>query len=80
MQPVLDAAWVQGIQPMAEGRLGEIAGLEAAAEPFRGKALAMKASAAPRRGRYTGAKARSVSTIAQPLPDLFYVHAAGGFV
>jgi flagellar biosynthetic protein FliP len=35
MQPVLDAAWVQGIQPMAEGRLGEIAGLEAAAEPFR---------------------------------------------
>jgi len=35
MQPVFDAAWVQGIQPMAEGRLGEIAGLEAAAEPFR---------------------------------------------
>ncbi|NMJ41716.1 flagellar type III secretion system pore protein FliP [Roseomonas sp. JC162] len=35
MQPVFDAAWVQGLQPMAEGRIGEIAGLEAAAEPFR---------------------------------------------
>jgi flagellar biosynthetic protein FliP len=35
MQPVLDAAWVQGLQPMAEGRVGEIAGLQAAAEPFR---------------------------------------------
>lgn len=35
MQPVFDAAWVQGLQPMAEGRIGEIAGLQAAAEPFR---------------------------------------------
>lgn len=35
MQPVFEAAWTQGLQPMAEGRIGEIAGLEAAAEPFR---------------------------------------------
>lgn len=35
MQPVFEAAWAQGLQPMAEGRIGEIAGLEAAAEPFR---------------------------------------------
>lgn len=35
MQPVLEASWAQGLQPMAEGRIGEIAGLEAAAEPFR---------------------------------------------
>ncbi|TCZ53680.1 flagellar type III secretion system pore protein FliP [Roseicella aquatilis] len=36
MQPVLDQSWVQGVQPMMEGRIGEIAGLQAAAEPFRG--------------------------------------------
>jgi flagellar biosynthetic protein FliP len=35
MQPVFEASWTQGLQPMAEGRMGEIAGLEAAAEPFR---------------------------------------------
>ncbi len=35
MQPVFEASWAQGIVPMTEGRLGEIAGLEAAAEPFR---------------------------------------------
>jgi flagellar biosynthetic protein FliP len=35
MQPVLDQAWVQGIAPMSEGRLDEMAGLQAAAEPFR---------------------------------------------
>lgn len=35
MQPAVEASWTQGIQPMSEGRLGEIAGLEAAAEPFR---------------------------------------------
>ncbi|WP_198373093.1 flagellar type III secretion system pore protein FliP [Roseomonas rosulenta] len=35
MQPVVEAAWTQGLQPLSEGRIGEIAGLEAAAEPFR---------------------------------------------
>ncbi len=35
MQPVFEASWTQGIQPMTEGRLTEIAGLQAAAEPFR---------------------------------------------
>ncbi|MBW6397298.1 flagellar type III secretion system pore protein FliP [Roseomonas sp. HJA6] len=35
MQPVFEASWTQGIVPMTEGRIGEIAGLEAAAEPFR---------------------------------------------
>jgi len=35
MQPVFEASWTQGLQPMADGRIGEIAGLEAAAEPFR---------------------------------------------
>jgi flagellar biosynthetic protein FliP len=35
MQPVLEAAWVEGIVPMNEGRLGEMEGLAAAAEPFR---------------------------------------------
>jgi flagellar biosynthetic protein FliP len=35
MQPVFEAAWTQGLQPLSEGRIGEIAGLEAAAEPFR---------------------------------------------
>lgn len=34
MQPVLEAAWVQGIQPMTEGRMDEMAGLTAAAQPF----------------------------------------------
>jgi flagellar biosynthetic protein FliP len=35
MQPVFDQAWTQGIEPMMQGQLGEIAGLQAAAEPFR---------------------------------------------
>jgi flagellar biosynthetic protein FliP len=35
MEPVLLAAWEQGIRPMSEGRLGELEGLQAAAEPFR---------------------------------------------
>jgi flagellar biosynthetic protein FliP len=35
MQPVFEAAWVEGIVPMNEGRLGEMEGLAAAAEPFR---------------------------------------------
>jgi flagellar biosynthetic protein FliP len=35
MQPVLDASWTAGIQPMMEGRIGELDGLAAAAEPFR---------------------------------------------
>lgn len=35
MQPVLEASWTNGLQPMSEGRIGEIAGIEAAAEPFR---------------------------------------------
>ena len=35
MQPTLEAAWSAGIQPMMDGRIGEMAGLEAAAEPFR---------------------------------------------
>ncbi|MBE9606383.1 flagellar type III secretion system pore protein FliP [Acetobacteraceae bacterium H6797] len=35
MQPVMEASWSQGIQPMMEGRLAEIPGIQAAAEPFR---------------------------------------------
>jgi flagellar biosynthetic protein FliP len=35
MQPTLDAAWTQGIQPMTEGRVTELEGLRLAAEPFR---------------------------------------------
>jgi flagellar biosynthetic protein FliP len=35
MEPVLQQAWTQGLLPMSEGRIGEIAGLQAAAEPFR---------------------------------------------
>jgi flagellar biosynthetic protein FliP len=35
MEPVLLAAWEGGIQPMTDGRIGEIEGLQAAAEPFR---------------------------------------------
>ncbi|MDQ1079538.1 flagellar type III secretion system pore protein FliP [Pseudoroseomonas cervicalis] len=40
MQPVLEASWTQGLQPMAAGQVEEIAGLQAAAEPFRGFMLA----------------------------------------
>ncbi|MCK8782763.1 flagellar type III secretion system pore protein FliP [Roseomonas sp. NAR14] len=35
MQPVMEQSWAQGLAPLAEGRIGEIAGLQAAAEPFR---------------------------------------------
>ncbi len=35
MQPVFEASWTRGLAPLAEGRIGELAGLEAAAEPFR---------------------------------------------
>ncbi|MHB0705927.1 flagellar type III secretion system pore protein FliP [Roseomonas mucosa] len=35
MQPVVERAWEDGIQPMVEGRIGEIEGLERSAEPFR---------------------------------------------
>jgi flagellar biosynthetic protein FliP len=35
MEPVLLAAWEAGVQPMSEGRIGEMEGLQAAAEPFR---------------------------------------------
>jgi flagellar biosynthetic protein FliP len=35
MQPALEAAWVQGIEPMGTGRVGELEGLRLAAEPFR---------------------------------------------
>ena len=35
MQPVLDQAYVTGLVPMSEGRVGEIEGLRLAAEPFR---------------------------------------------
>jgi flagellar biosynthetic protein FliP len=40
MQPVLEQAWTQGLQPMAAGQIGELEGLRAAAEPFRGFMLA----------------------------------------
>ena len=35
MQPVLDAAWTQGMQPMLAGQIAEMDGLAASAEPFR---------------------------------------------
>jgi flagellar biosynthesis protein FliP len=34
MQPVLEQAWTAGIQPMTEGRIGEIEGLQLATAPF----------------------------------------------
>lgn len=34
MQPVMDKAWTDGIQPMTEGRISETEGLRLAAEPF----------------------------------------------
>src|SRR3954452_15723148 len=34
MQPVLEQAWVGGIQPMMEGRISEIEGLKLTAAPF----------------------------------------------
>jgi flagellar biosynthesis protein FliP len=35
MQPVLEESWRAGLQPLSEGRIGELEGLAAAAEPFR---------------------------------------------
>lgn len=35
MQPVLDQSWTAGLQPMTEGRIGELEGLARSAEPFR---------------------------------------------
>lgn len=35
MQPVLEQSWAEGLQPMLNGDIGDLAGLEAAAEPFR---------------------------------------------
>jgi flagellar biosynthetic protein FliP len=34
MQPVLQQAWANGLQPMTEGKLSETEGLKLAAEPF----------------------------------------------
>lgn len=36
MQPVLDAAWTQGLVPMSQGTIDEMEGLRRTAEPFRG--------------------------------------------
>jgi flagellar biosynthetic protein FliP len=36
MQPVLDRAWTEGVQPMVDGKLPEMVALQRAAEPFRG--------------------------------------------
>jgi flagellar biosynthetic protein FliP len=35
MQPVLDRAWTEGIQPLSQGQIAESEGLQRAAEPFR---------------------------------------------
>jgi flagellar biosynthetic protein FliP len=35
MQPAFEAAWVQGIVPMTEGRVAELEGMRLAADPFR---------------------------------------------
>nr|WP_073132656.1 flagellar type III secretion system pore protein FliP [Roseomonas rosea] len=35
MQPVIEASWVQGLQPMLAGQVAELEGLARAAEPFR---------------------------------------------
>lgn len=35
MQPTLERSWQQGIEPLMDGRVEEVAGLQAAAEPFR---------------------------------------------
>ena len=36
MQPALERSWTEGLEPMMDGRIGEMDGLKAAAEPFRG--------------------------------------------
>lgn len=35
MQPTLERSWQQGIEPLMDGQVEEVAGLQAAAEPFR---------------------------------------------
>jgi len=35
MQPVFEQSWQNGLEPLIEGRIGELQGLSAAAEPFR---------------------------------------------
>nr|WP_184515809.1 flagellar type III secretion system pore protein FliP [Roseomonas pecuniae] len=35
MQPVVEASWTQGLQPMLAGQVAELDGLAASAEPFR---------------------------------------------
>ncbi|WP_458096433.1 flagellar type III secretion system pore protein FliP [Roseomonas sp. WA12] len=35
MQPVVEASWAQGLQPMLAGQMAELDGLSATAEPFR---------------------------------------------
>jgi flagellar biosynthetic protein FliP len=35
MQPVIEASWVQGVQPMLAGQVSELDGLASSAEPFR---------------------------------------------
>ncbi|MBK1661982.1 flagellar type III secretion system pore protein FliP [Paracraurococcus ruber] len=35
MQPVFEQSWQAGLQPLMEGKVGELEGLAAAAEPFR---------------------------------------------
>ena len=35
MQPVLEQSWAGGLEPLMQGRIGELEGLQAAAEPFR---------------------------------------------
>src|SRR3954462_75274 len=35
MQPVLEQSWAAGLEPLMQGRIGELEGLQAAAEPFR---------------------------------------------
>lgn len=35
MQPVMDQAWTNGLQPMTQGQVGEMEGLRLTAEPFR---------------------------------------------
>ncbi|WP_342452859.1 flagellar type III secretion system pore protein FliP [Pararoseomonas indoligenes] len=35
MQPVVEASWTQGLQPMLAGQMAELDGLAASAEPFR---------------------------------------------
>ncbi|TDH64452.1 flagellar type III secretion system pore protein FliP [Dankookia rubra] len=35
MQPVMEQSWTAGLEPLMQGRTGELDGLQAAAEPFR---------------------------------------------